>query len=79
MDRAHCLLDDLTGRGYLCLDYEGRAYLIFELVGVSDGIGIRESFDIDPLVRNRLRDLGALGDESTMLDCLQLIQSARDS
>lgn len=76
MDPAHCLIDDVTGRGYLCLDYESSALLLFELKEVPEGIQMQVAFDLDPLERNRLRDLGPLSEEATMLDCIEILRLA---
>ena len=79
MDRAHCLIDDITGRGFLCLDYEGFATQMFEITEVEQGVRLQATHDLDPLVRLRLRDLGPLSDASTMLDCIRLIDAAKTS
>ena len=78
MHQPHCLIDDLSGRGFLCLSYEDRAAL-WELLEVSGVVTIRTTQDLDSLVRHRLRDLGPLSLDATMLDCVRVIRAAKES
>ena len=73
----HCLLDDLSGRGFICLAIGGGKVGLWELLEVPEGVRMRATFDLDPLVRRRLRNLGPLHDEATMQDCIKLIQNAK--
>ena len=80
----HCLIDDQSGRGFICLDYSDESGSVrtglWELMEVPpQGVRLRATFDLDPLVRKRLRDLGQLSDEATMHDCIKMIQAARAS